>query len=77
MHPFQGKSVAIGCPVVYYAWTAHAFSAGIICLHCISELFTLLHLQCKMQLWPNNFEDDKPNYKISLLFCLTVVECLC
>ena len=35
MHPCHGKWVVIGCPVVYYARTALAFSAGIKCRYCI------------------------------------------
>ena len=34
MHPYPGNWVAIALAVVYYAWAAHAFSAGIKCRHC-------------------------------------------
>ena len=34
MHPYPGNWVAIGRAVVYYAWTAREFSAGIKCQHC-------------------------------------------
>ena len=34
VHPCQVNWVAIGHAVVYYAQTAHAFSAGIKCRHC-------------------------------------------
>ena len=39
--PF-GKSVAIGCPVVYNARTAHAFSAIIKCLHCMDVIMVIV-----------------------------------
>ena len=35
MHPYPGNWLAIGRAVVYYAWAARAFSAGIKCRHCI------------------------------------------
>ena len=34
MHPCLGNCVAIWRAVVYCAWTAHAFSAGIKCRYC-------------------------------------------
>ena len=34
MHPYPGNRVAIGRAVVYYAWAAREFSAGIKCRHC-------------------------------------------
>ena len=34
MHPYPGNWVAIRRAVVYYAWAAHEFSAGIKCRHC-------------------------------------------
>ena len=34
MHPYPGNWVAIGHAVVYYAWAAREFSAGIKCRHC-------------------------------------------
>ena len=34
IHPYPGKWVAIGHAVVYYAWAAREFSAGIKCRHC-------------------------------------------
>ena len=50
MHPYPGNWVPIGCTVVYYAQTAHAFSAGIKCLHCMQRIlqkrsFCILLLQ--------------------------------
>ena len=35
MHPCPGNWVAIGHVVVYFARSAHAFSAGIKCQHCM------------------------------------------
>ena len=35
MHSCPENWVAIRCAVVHYAWSAHAFSAGIKCRHCI------------------------------------------
>ena len=35
IHPSPRNWVTIGRAVVYYAWAAHAFSAGIKCRHCI------------------------------------------
>ena len=35
MQPCPGNLVAIGHMVVYYAWAAHAFSAGIKYRHCV------------------------------------------
>ena len=37
MHPCPGNRVAIGRAVLYYARTAHAYSAGIKCRHCMSS----------------------------------------
>ena len=34
VHPYPGNPVAIGRAVVYYAWAAREFSAGIKCRHC-------------------------------------------
>ena len=34
MHTYPGNRVAIGRAVVYYAWVAREFSAGIKCRHC-------------------------------------------
>ena len=43
MHSWQGSWVAIGHAVVYSTWAAHAFSAGIKCLHCTSyDIFTTI-----------------------------------
>ena len=41
MHPYPGNRVAIGRAVVYYAWAAREFSAGIKCRHCISVSLVL------------------------------------
>ena len=38
MHPCPGNWVAIGRVVVYHAWPAHAFCAGIKCCHCICRM---------------------------------------
>ena len=35
MHPHPGKWVAIGYAVVYYAWAAREFGAGIKRRHCM------------------------------------------
>ena len=35
MQTYPGNRVAIGRAVVYYAWAAREFSAGIKCRHCI------------------------------------------
>ena len=34
MHPYPGNRVAMGRAVMYYAWAARQFSAGIKCRHC-------------------------------------------
>ena len=34
MDPCRGNWLAIGRAVVYYAWAAHTYSAGIKCRHC-------------------------------------------
>ena len=44
MHPCQGNSVAIGCPVVYYTRTAHAFSTEIKCRYCTCILVSIVCL---------------------------------
>ena len=36
-HPYPGNLVAIGRAVVYYAWAACKFSAGIKCRHCTNQ----------------------------------------
>ena len=38
-HPCPRNWLAIGRAVVYFAWVAHAFSAGIKCGHCRSTAF--------------------------------------
>ena len=42
MHPYPENRVAVRRAVVYYAWAARAFSAGIKCLHCISLTAVIL-----------------------------------
>ena len=37
MHLCPGNCVAIGRAVVYFAWAAHTFSAGIKCRHCTAQ----------------------------------------
>ena len=52
MHPYPGIWVAIGRVVVYYAWAAREFSAGIKYRHCGSgstELHRLLSPQKKLR----------------------------
>ena len=48
MHPYPGNWVAIGYAVVYYAWAARIFSAGIKCRHC--SLSALVQSSLKLQL---------------------------
>ena len=42
MHPYPGNRVAIGRAVVYYAWAARKFSAGIKCRHFTSDSHSVL-----------------------------------
>ena len=49
MHPCTVNCIACGCTVVYFVRAAHAFSAVIICWHCIyvSWWYSLLFQNCK------------------------------
>ena len=49
LHPCPGNLVAIGRAVVYYAWTAQAFSAGIKCRHCMSKIVVLCYYRKQQQ----------------------------
>ena len=46
MHPCPGNRVVIGRAVVYYARTAHAYSAGIKCRHCTYLIQNLIWAVC-------------------------------
>ena len=55
---------AIGRAVVYFAWDAHAFSAGIKCRHCmsliqysygLSTFFGVLPCSCLFLIHPSQF----------------------
>ena len=43
MHPYPGNWLGIGHMVVYYAWAAREFSAGIKCRHCNYSDHAALH----------------------------------
>ena len=68
MHPRPGNWMAIGCAIMYSAWSAHAFSAGIKCRDCICTSHSIgrvsIYVFYVYEIKKNALE---PQYRVSTL----------